>query len=150
MCPLPKGGASGSTVSPPPPPVKRVRIREANFSGFWFIAINDKFGPIYRDKFDKIRKNGITNRTLGTGEMNVFRLQNATWKYSKMWPYLQNAINPFSNGKKNQESLEIHDFTWNGIETSEFAYWRFLWLWIGNVFARLCMYLAKSKLWASM
>ena len=52
--------------------------REANFLGFWFIAINDKFGPIYRDKFDKIRKNGITNRTLGTGEMNVFRLQNAT------------------------------------------------------------------------
>ena len=29
--------------------------REANFSGFSFIAINDKFGPIYRDKFDKIR-----------------------------------------------------------------------------------------------
>ena len=29
--------------------------REANFSGFPFIAINDKFGPIYRDKFDKIR-----------------------------------------------------------------------------------------------
>ena len=32
-----------------------VLSREANFSGFRFIAINDKFGPIYRDKFDKIR-----------------------------------------------------------------------------------------------
>ena len=29
--------------------------REANLSEFWFIEINDKFGPIYRDKFDKIR-----------------------------------------------------------------------------------------------
>ena len=30
--------------------------REANFSGFRFIPINDKFGPIYRGKFNKIRK----------------------------------------------------------------------------------------------
>ena len=32
-----------------------VILREANFSGFRFIAINDKFDPIYRDKFDKMR-----------------------------------------------------------------------------------------------
>ena len=34
---------------------RNFHTREANFSGFLFIAINDKFGPIYRDKIDKIR-----------------------------------------------------------------------------------------------
>ena len=34
---------------------KCISFREANFSGLRFIAINDNFGPIYCDKFDKIR-----------------------------------------------------------------------------------------------
>ena len=86
--------------------------REANFSGFWFIAINDKFGPIYIDKFDK--KASLLLSTLPTKTHNwtyKYWLQNATCNCLSKIEVIASEWHPIRNGKKKlQNSLEIHNF----------------------------------------